>query len=102
METGSRGQDPVGWCCFCLLAFGVAMLAIIALHKLRERQHFQPPPPREQPSPHFPSAPAAEYTKQLKGKAEETKAKMNSLRKQKMELDHRLLEMLSTIDSLKD
>lgn len=27
---------------------------------------------------------------------------MNSLRKQKMELDHRLLEMLSTIDSLKD
>ena len=43
-----------------------------------------------------------EYTKEMKRKAEETKAKIYSLRNQKMELDHRLLEMKSIIDSLKD
>lgn len=55
--NGQHRPRPCGL--VLLLAFGVAMLAILALHKLRERRIFQPPPPREQPSPHFPSAPAA-------------------------------------------
>ncbi|XVE92816.1 hypothetical protein REPUB_Repub01dG0135100 [Reevesia pubescens] len=38
----------------------------------------------------------------MKRKAEDTKAKIYSLRNQKMEQDHRLLEMQSTIDSLRD
>lgn len=40
--------------------------------------------------------------KEVKSKNEEMKAKIYSLRTKKMELDRRLLEMQSTIDSLKD
>lgn len=38
----------------------------------------------------------------MRSKAEETQAKIYYLRNQKMELDRRLLDMLSTLDSLKD
>ncbi|MFQ6665581.1 hypothetical protein Gotur_032274 [Gossypium turneri] len=102
--NGNGQQRPRPCGLVLLLAFGVAMLAIMALHKLRERRISNL---LQENSHHLISLQLllqkqTEYTKQLKGKAEETKAKMNSLRKQKMELDHRLLEMLSTIDSLKD
>lgn len=43
-----------------------------------------------------------DYVKEVKLKNDEMKAKIYSLRIQKMELDRRLLEMQSTIDSLKD
>lgn len=43
-----------------------------------------------------------EYGKEMKRKTDEMKAKIYSLRTQKMELDRRLIEMRSTIDSLKD
>ncbi|KAJ6379198.1 hypothetical protein OIU76_015920 [Salix suchowensis] len=43
-----------------------------------------------------------ERSKEMKRKTEEMKAKIYSLRTQKMELDRRLLEMRSTIGSMKD
>ena len=43
-----------------------------------------------------------DYSKEMKWKNEEMKAKIYSLRNQKMELDRRILEKQSTIDSLKD
>ncbi|TXG55237.1 hypothetical protein EZV62_020493 [Acer yangbiense] len=43
-----------------------------------------------------------EYSKEMKSKNAEMKAKIYSIRTQKMELDRRLIEMQSTIESLKD
>ncbi|KAL4320148.1 hypothetical protein GQ457_18G014570 [Hibiscus cannabinus] len=88
-----------------LLAFGATMLAIMALHKLRERRIFNlllQENGRHLVSLQLLLQKQTEYTKELKKKADETKAKMSSLRMQKMDVDLRLMEMQSTIDSLKD
>ncbi|XP_022742418.1 LOW QUALITY PROTEIN: dentin matrix acidic phosphoprotein 1-like [Durio zibethinus] len=100
--NGYRGR-PYGL--MLLLAFGAALLGVIALHKLRERRIFNllvEEKSRQLISPQLLLRREKECTKEMKRKAEETKAKIYSLRNQKMELDRRLLEMQSTIDSLKD
>ncbi|XVF44446.1 hypothetical protein PTKIN_Ptkin02bG0120700 [Pterospermum kingtungense] len=88
-----------------LLAFGAALLGVMALHKLRERRIFNllvDDKNRQLLSIQLLLQKEKEYTKEMKRRAEETKAKIYSLRNQKMELDRRVLEMQSTIDSLKD
>ncbi|GMI83842.1 hypothetical protein HRI_002053500 [Hibiscus trionum] len=103
--NGNNGQRSRPCGLLLLLAFGAAMLAIMTLHKLRERRIFNlllQENGRHLVSLRLLLQKQTEYTKELKKNAEETKAKMSSLRKQKMEEDHRLLEMQSTIDSLKD
>ncbi|KAK8477751.1 hypothetical protein V6N13_098528 [Hibiscus sabdariffa] len=103
--NGNNGQRPRPCGLLLLLAFGAAMLAIMAVHKLRERRIFNlllQENGRHLISLQLLLQKQTEYTKELKKKADETKAKMSSLRMQKMDVDHRLMEMQSTIDSLKD
>ncbi|XVE66243.1 hypothetical protein DITRI_Ditri08aG0064700 [Diplodiscus trichospermus] len=100
--NGHRGR-PYGL--MLLLAFGIALLGVMALHKLRERRIFNllvEEKSRQLISLRQLLQKEKEHTKEMKRKAEETKAKIYSLRNQKMELDRGLLEMQSTIDSLKD
>ncbi|XWS54231.1 hypothetical protein CRYUN_Cryun10bG0072500 [Craigia yunnanensis] len=100
--NGNRGR-PYGL--MLLLAFGAALLGVMALHKLRERRIFNllvEEKSRQLISLQLLLQKEREYIKEMKRKAEETKTKIYSLRSQKMELDRRLLEMQSTIDSLKD
>ncbi|XVF01919.1 hypothetical protein REPUB_Repub04eG0131300 [Reevesia pubescens] len=100
--NGQRGR-PYGLT--LLLAFGVALLGVMALHKLRERRILNllvEDKSRQLISLQLLLQKEREYAKEMKRKAEETKAKIYSLRNQKMELDRRLLEMQSTIDSLKE
>ncbi|XWS68588.1 hypothetical protein CRYUN_Cryun04dG0103400 [Craigia yunnanensis] len=88
-----------------LLAFGAALVGVMAVHKLRERRIFNllvEEKNRQFISFQLLLQKEREYTKEMKRKAEETKAKLYSLGNKKMELDRRLLEMQSTIDFLKD
>lgn len=88
-----------------LLAFGAALLGVMILHKLRERRIFNlliKEKDSQLFSFHLLLQKERDYMKEVKSKNEEMKAKIYSLRTKKMELDRRLLEMQSTIDSLKD
>ncbi|KAK8624623.1 hypothetical protein V6N13_089513 [Hibiscus sabdariffa] len=103
--NGNNVQRPRPCGLLLLLAFGATMLAIMALHKLRERRIFNlllQENGRHLVSLQLLLQKQTQYTKELKKKADETKAKMSSLRMQKMDVDLRLMEMQSTIDSLKD
>ncbi|XP_021298825.1 uncharacterized protein LOC110427598 [Herrania umbratica] len=100
--NSNRGR-PYGL--MLLVAFGAALLGVMVLHKLRERRIFNllvEDKNRQLISLQLLLQKEREYTKEMKREAEETKAKIYFLRNQKMELDHRLLEMQSAIDSLKD
>ncbi|KAM3697346.1 hypothetical protein ACJW31_06G105500 [Castanea mollissima] len=88
-----------------LLAFGAALLGVMLLHKLRERRIFNllvQEKDQELISFQLLLQKEKDYSKEMKRKNEEMKAKIYSLRNQKMELDRRILEKQSTIDSLKD
>ncbi|OWM78618.1 GRIP and coiled-coil domain-containing protein 2-like [Punica granatum] len=88
-----------------LLAFGAALLGVMALHKLRERRIHHlllKDKDRELFSLHLLLQKERDNTKEIRKKAEEMRAKIYSVRTQKMELDSRVLEMQSTISSLKD
>ncbi|GMI74802.1 hypothetical protein HRI_001149500 [Hibiscus trionum] len=88
-----------------LLAFGAALLAVLLLHKLRERRIFNlliEDKNRHLLSLQMLLQKEREYNKEMKMKAEETSAKIYYLRNQKMELDRRLVETISRIGSLKD
>ncbi|OMO96396.1 putative micronuclear linker histone polyprotein [Corchorus capsularis] len=100
---GSNRGRPYG--VMLLLAFGAALLGVMVLHKLRERRIFNllvEEKNRQLISLQLLLQKEREYTKEMKKKAEEAKAKIYSLRNQKMELERRVLEMQSTIDSLRD
>ncbi|KAJ0051549.1 hypothetical protein Pint_02177 [Pistacia integerrima] len=102
MNSSNRGR-PYGL--MLLLAFGAALFGVMVLHKLRERSIFNllvKEKDHELISLHLLLQKEREYNRDVKNKNEEMKAKMYTLSTQKMELDRRLLEMQSTIDSLKD
>ncbi|XP_031380783.1 uncharacterized protein LOC116195633 [Punica granatum] len=88
-----------------LVAFGAALLGVMALHKLRERRihnlHLEDKD-RELFSLHLHLQKERDTNKEIRKKAENMRAKVYFLRTQKMELDSRVLEMQSTISSLKD
>ncbi|GKU96548.1 hypothetical protein SLEP1_g9772 [Rubroshorea leprosula] len=99
---GGRGRPSA---VILLLAFGAALVGVMVVHKLRERRIFNllvQEKDRDLLSLQLLFQKEREHNSEMKRKAEEMKAKMYSLRTQKMELDRRLLEMQSTIDSLKD
>ncbi|KAK5838318.1 N-acetyl-gamma-glutamyl-phosphate reductase [Gossypium arboreum] len=100
--NGHKGRPYV---LMLLLAFGAALLGVMVLHKFREIRIFNlliEDKNRQLLSLQLLLQKEREYTKDMRRKAEETKAKIYYLRNQKMELDRRLLDMLSTLDSLKD
>lgn len=100
--NGNRGK-PYGL--MLLLAFGAALLGVMVLHKLRERRIFNllvEEKGQELISLQLLLQKEGQRSREMKRKTEEMKAKIYSLRIQKMELDRRLLEMQSTIGSMKD
>ncbi|KAF5481207.1 hypothetical protein F2P56_001876 [Juglans regia] len=101
-SCGHRGR-PYGL--MLLLAFGAALLGVMVLHKLRERRIFNlllKEKDRDLISLQLLLQKEINHSKEMKRKNEEMKAKIYSLRTQKMELDRRILEKQSTIGSLKD
>ncbi|EEF44499.1 uncharacterized protein LOC8284965 [Ricinus communis] len=101
-KGSSRGK-PYG--VMLLLAFGAALLGVMVIHKLRERRIFNllvKEKDSQLISLHLLLQKEKEYNKEMKRKTEEMKAKIYSLRNQKMETERRILELQSTIDSLKD
>ncbi|KAK1568606.1 hypothetical protein Q3G72_026572 [Acer saccharum] len=101
-NNGSRGRS---YRLMMLLAFGAALFGVMLLHKLRERRIFTlivKEKDHQLFSLHFLLQKEQEYSKEMKSKNAEMKAKIYSIRTQKMELDRRLIEMQSTIESLKD
>ncbi|KAJ4849197.1 hypothetical protein Tsubulata_037082 [Turnera subulata] len=101
-SNGNRGK-PYGL--MLLLAFGAALLGVMVIHKLRERRIFNllvKERDNEIISLQLFLQKEREVIKEMKKKNEDMKAKIYSVRNKKMELDRRVLEMQSTIDSLKD
>ncbi|XP_042971848.1 uncharacterized protein LOC122303924 [Carya illinoinensis] len=101
-SCGHRGR-PYGL--MLLLAFGAALLGVMVLHKLRERRIFNllvKERDRDLISLQLLLQKEINHSKEMKRKNEVMKAKIYSLRTQKMELDRRILEKQSTIGSLKD
>ncbi|XP_038900518.1 eukaryotic translation initiation factor 5B-like [Benincasa hispida] len=100
--SSSRGRP---YALMLLIAFGVALLGVMLLHKFRERRicnlllkrtdqdlhSFQLLFQRER-----------DRSKELEKKNEDMTSSLYLLQTQKMELDRRLLELQSTIDSLRD
>ncbi|XP_050208114.1 uncharacterized protein LOC126657467 [Mercurialis annua] len=88
-----------------LLAFGASLLGVMVIHKLRERRIFNlviKDKDNQLLSLQLLLQKEREYMKEMKKKSEEMKARIYSLRNQKMETERRMLEMHSTIDALKD
>ncbi|KAI6672903.1 hypothetical protein NL676_000809 [Syzygium grande] len=88
-----------------LLAFGAALLGVMALHKLRERRISNlllKDKDRELFSLHLLLQRERDRRKEMKRKFEGMKEKMYVFRTQKMELDSAVLETQSTVGSLKD
>ncbi|KAK2651017.1 hypothetical protein Ddye_018506 [Dipteronia dyeriana] len=101
-NNGSRGRS---YGLMLLLAFGAALFGVMLLHKLRERRVFTlliKEKDHQLFSLHFLLQKEQECSKEMKSKNVQMNAKIYSIRTQKMELDRRLIEMQSTIESLKD
>ncbi|PQM39094.1 uncharacterized protein Pyn_23341 [Prunus yedoensis var. nudiflora] len=101
-NNSSRGR-PYGL--MLVMAFGAALLGVMVLHKLRERRIFNlllKEKDTDLISLHHLLQKERDYSKELKRKNEEMTMKLYSIRTQKMELDRRVLEFKSTIDSLKE
>ncbi|ONI18680.1 hypothetical protein PRUPE_3G232500 [Prunus persica] len=101
-NNSSRGR-PYGL--MLVMAFGAALLGVMVLHKLRERRIFNlllKEKDTDLISLHHLLQKERYYAKELKRKNEEMTTKLYSIRTQKMELDRRVLELKSTIDSLKE
>ncbi|KAK4727393.1 hypothetical protein R3W88_032310 [Solanum pinnatisectum] len=103
MQRHNRGRTT--YAVLLLLAFGVAIFGAIILHKLRERRIFNLLVKDKQIELiHLKLLLQKErdHTKEAKRKAEEMKSKMQWHRMQKSDLESRIMEMRSTISSLKD
>ncbi|XP_061359015.1 uncharacterized protein LOC133303151 [Gastrolobium bilobum] len=88
-----------------LITFGVALLGVMVLHKLRERRIYNlvvKEKDHQLLALQLFLQKERDRTKELRGKNEEMKAKIYALRSQKMELARTVAEMQSTMDSLKD
>lgn len=102
-NNGSKGRTTYG--VLLLLAFGVAIFGVMILHKLREKRIFNLlVKDKEIELIHlkFLLQKEREHTKEAKRKAEEMRSKMQWVRMQRSDLESRILEMRSTISSLKD
>ncbi|XP_020984989.1 uncharacterized protein LOC110274613 isoform X2 [Arachis duranensis] len=90
-----------------MLAFGVSFLGVLMLHKFREQEHkaicsfLVKEKDGELLSLQL-LLQQRDHNKEIEGKIEEMKVKIYSLKGQKMELDKRVLQMKSTMDSLKE
>ncbi|KAL7216085.1 hypothetical protein ACSBR1_028096 [Camellia fascicularis] len=94
-SSGNRGRQ---YMLILLLAFGAAIFGVMLLHKLRERRIFSlllKQQDRDLYSLHLLLQKERDYNIETKKKTEEMKAQIYSL-------DSRILEMQSTISSLKD
>ncbi|KAK7312775.1 hypothetical protein VNO77_36897 [Canavalia gladiata] len=88
-----------------LITFGAALLGVMVLHKLRERRIYNLLVKEKDHQLHALQLllqKERDRSKELRGKNEEMKGKIYTLRSQKMELARSVVEMQSTLDSLKD
>ncbi|KAL1325127.1 hypothetical protein HN51_035224 [Arachis hypogaea] len=88
-----------------LIAFGAALLGVMLLHKLRERRIYTlilKDKDHQLLSLKLLLQKERDHTKELSNKNEEMKGKLYALRIQKMEVDRKVVEMQSTMDSLRD
>ncbi|KAL5130713.1 hypothetical protein HKD37_12G033730 [Glycine soja] len=88
-----------------LITFGIALLGVMVLHKLRERRIYTilvKEKDQQILALQLLLQKERDGSKELRGKNEEMKGKLYSLRSQKMELARTVVEMQSTLDSLKD
>ncbi|KAE9593030.1 hypothetical protein Lalb_Chr19g0135431 [Lupinus albus] len=100
---GSQRGRPFGL--ILLIIFGAALLGVMVLHKLREKRIYNlivKDKDHHLLSLQLLLQKERDRTEELKKKNREMKANIYSLRSQKMELDRNVLELQSTIDSLKD
>ncbi|KAL6143774.1 hypothetical protein ACLB2K_054469 [Fragaria x ananassa] len=101
-SSSNRGR-PYGL--MLLLAFGAALVGVMVLHKFRERRIFNlviKEKDTQLVSLHLALQKERDYSREVKMKHEELKAKMYSIRTQKMQLERTVFEMKSTIGSLKE
>ncbi|KAL6136783.1 hypothetical protein ACLB2K_062078 [Fragaria x ananassa] len=102
IPCSNRGR-PYGL--MLLLAFGAALVGVMVLHKFRERRIFNLVIKEKETqlvSLHLALQKERDYSREVKMKHEELKAKMYSIRTQKMQLERTMFEMKSTIGSLKE
>ncbi|XP_057746419.1 uncharacterized protein LOC130965676 [Arachis stenosperma] len=88
-----------------LIAFGAALLGVMLLHKLRERRIYNlilKDKDHQLLSVKLLLQKERDHTKELSNKNEEMKGKLYALRIQKMEVDRKVVEMQSIMDSLRD
>ncbi|XP_014493676.2 uncharacterized protein LOC106755956 [Vigna radiata var. radiata] len=88
-----------------LIIFGAALLGVMVLHKLRERRIYTllvKEKDHQILALQLLLQKERDRSKELRGKNEEIKGKIYALRSQKMELSRTVVEMQSTLDSLKD
>uniref|UniRef100_A0A803N1K0 Micronuclear linker histone polyprotein-like protein n=2 Tax=Chenopodium quinoa TaxID=63459 RepID=A0A803N1K0_CHEQI len=88
-----------------LLAFGVAILGVMVLHKIREKRIFSllvKEKDHELLTLHLLFQREKEFNQEARKKIEEMNSKVYSLRAQKLELERRLSDKESTISSLMD
>ncbi|XP_022947452.1 golgin subfamily A member 6-like protein 22 [Cucurbita moschata] len=100
--SNSRGRP---YALMLLVAFGAALLGVMLLHKFRERRICNLLLKRTDEDLHsfqLLFQKERDRSKELEKNNEDIKESMFLLRTQKMELDRRLLELQSTIDSLRD
>ncbi|KAK4286190.1 hypothetical protein QN277_002782 [Acacia crassicarpa] len=99
---GNRGRS---YALMLLLAFVAALLGVMVLHKLRERRIYGllvKEKDRDLLALQLLLQKERDHTTEMKRKNEEMKAKIYSLTSQKTGLDRTVLEMKSTMDSLKE
>ncbi|KAJ7948262.1 Micronuclear linker histone polyprotein-like protein [Quillaja saponaria] len=88
-----------------LLAFGAALFGVMVLHRLRERRIYNlliKEKDRQLIALQLLLQKERDSNQEIKRKNEEMKAKIYSIKTQKMELDRKVLELQSRMDSLKD
>ncbi|XP_020214899.1 cilia- and flagella-associated protein 251 [Cajanus cajan] len=88
-----------------LITFGVALLGVMVLHKLRERRIYAlivKEKDHQILALQLLLQKERDRSKELRGKNEEMKGKIYALRSKKMELGRTVVEMQSTLNSLKD
>ncbi|OVA13896.1 hypothetical protein BVC80_1781g31 [Macleaya cordata] len=100
--SNSRGRP---YAMMLLLAFGAAVFGVMVLHKFRERRIFNlliKDKDRDIITLQLLLQKERDYSKEVKRKIEELKAKTYSLRTQKMEINNKLMDMQSTAASLRE
>ncbi|KAK7404963.1 hypothetical protein VNO78_06052 [Psophocarpus tetragonolobus] len=102
---GSHVHRGRSYALILLITFGVALLGVMVLHKLRERRIYTllvKEKDNQILALQLLLQKERDRSKELRGKNEEMKGKIYTLRSQKMELSRTVGEMQSTLDSLKD